>query len=70
LPGGDQFKETDGPVILGAISACDKAFDEPAFAGCSAARRQRAAETLTLIGPSRSTDQSAVFTTELTWTAS
>lgn len=72
-PGQDQFAERsdisgqESPWLT-ASAQCDSAFDAP-NTSCAATAGQAATETLTLVGPSGSTDPSTTFTTVWTWTA-
>jgi hypothetical protein len=68
FPGVDQFFETDANVKLGPAGSCDVWF---AVNPCgSATPGQATTESLLLLGPEASTDQSPTFTTQITWTAS
>jgi hypothetical protein len=76
-PGVDQFAEAGqtlggglpGPVLTNAAQA-DTLFSVPfGIADGSAGAGQSATETLGLMGPSSSSDQSSAFTTAWTWTA-
>lgn len=70
-PGTDQYLEGTGGgprgVVLGTSPHCDPAFGTPP---CRAANPGDAAnEAFLLVGPQSSTDDSATFTTSITWTA-
>ena len=72
-PGQDQFGERsdvggqEGPW-LSTSAQCDTAFDAPT-SSCAATAGQVTTETLTLVGPSGSTDTSTQFSSVWTWTA-
>lgn len=66
-PAADQYSEQDGAVHIGLSAACDERFSS---SPCGQARPgQSTSESLTLHGPTSSTDQSSAFTTQITWTA-
>lgn len=72
-PGQDQFGERvdvsgQADPWLTNSTQCDTAFDAPT-SSCAATAGQATTETLTLVGPSGSTDTSTTFSTVLTWTA-
>lgn len=67
-PGADQFSEQDAGLALGPKGSCDPRFST---SPCGSANpRQAETESFELYGPTSSTDQSATFTTQITWTAS
>lgn len=71
-PGTDQYLEElgngSGTVVLGTSPFCDPDFSS--HGPCRAANPGQAAnEVLQLVGPQSSTDNSATFTTSITWTA-
>jgi len=81
VPGPDQYNEWDWAPngaphyvqVLSTSPQCDGAFDTPVttneFVGCRASPGQAADETLHLIGPTQSEDQSPTFCTSVVWTA-
>jgi hypothetical protein len=74
-PGNNQYLEQTEPfgggtaaTPLGYYAECDTAFDSGGT-GCVTTSEEASNELIALTGPESSTDQSASFTTSVTWTA-
>ncbi|HXW59807.1 MAG TPA: hypothetical protein VEJ23_10065 [Solirubrobacteraceae bacterium] len=65
-PGSNEYRVSNGGAALTTTATCDSDFTQCA----SVSPNSSQAETLTLTGPTSSTDQSTSFSTQVTWTAS